>query len=44
VSQDTVEERILSLQSRKRALAESALDGSERAAVITRDELLALLS
>jgi superfamily II DNA or RNA helicase len=44
VSQDTVEERILSLQSRKRALAESALGGSEGAAAITRDELLALLT
>jgi superfamily II DNA or RNA helicase len=44
VSQDTVEERILGLQSRKRALAEAALGGAERAAAITRDELLALLA
>jgi SNF2 family DNA or RNA helicase len=44
VSQDTVEERILALQSRKRALAEAALGGAERAAAITRDELLALLA
>jgi superfamily II DNA or RNA helicase len=44
VSQDTVEERILELQSRKRALAEAALGGAARASAITRDELLALLA
>jgi superfamily II DNA or RNA helicase len=44
VSQDTVEERILALQSRKRALAETALGGAGRAAAITREELLALLA
>jgi superfamily II DNA or RNA helicase len=44
VSQDTVEERILDLQSRKRALAESALGGAARASAITREELLALLA
>jgi superfamily II DNA or RNA helicase len=44
VSQDTVEEQILALQSRKRVLAEAALGGAGRAAAITRDELLALLA
>jgi SNF2 family DNA or RNA helicase len=44
VSQDTVEEQILTLQSRKRALAEAALDGAGGAAAITRDDLLALLA
>jgi superfamily II DNA or RNA helicase len=43
VSEDTVEERILSLQERKRALADAALGEADRAGSITRDELLALL-
>ena len=43
VARDTVEERILALQQKKRALAELALDGSGRAASISRDELLDLL-
>ncbi|MFT4975519.1 MAG: superfamily II DNA or RNA helicase [Myxococcota bacterium] len=43
VAEDTVEERILSLQSRKRALAEAAIGGADQAAAITRDELMALL-
>jgi superfamily II DNA or RNA helicase len=43
VARDTVEERILALQDRKRALAESAVQGGA-AAGISRDELLSLLS
>jgi superfamily II DNA or RNA helicase len=43
VSRDTVEERILALQARKRALAEAALGAADQAASITRDDLLALL-
>ena len=38
VAQDTVEERILALQERKRTLAGAALDGAERATAITREE------
>ena len=44
VARDTVEERILELQARKRALADAALSGAGGAAAITRDDLLALLS
>ncbi len=44
VARDTVEERILELQSRKRALADAALADAGGAAAITRDDLLALLS
>src|SRR5712691_4490584 len=44
VAQDTVEERILALQERKRALAGAALDGADHATAITREELLALLT
>lgn len=43
VARDTVEERILSLQERKRALADVALGEAGGAAAITREELLALL-
>jgi superfamily II DNA or RNA helicase len=43
VADDTVEERILALQDRKRALAEAALGEAGKAGAITRDELLALL-
>lgn len=43
VARDTVEERILSLQEKKRALADVALGGTGSAAAITRDELMALL-
>jgi SNF2 family DNA or RNA helicase len=43
VSRETVEERILALQVKKRAVAEAVLDGTDRAASITREELLALL-
>jgi SNF2 family DNA or RNA helicase len=44
VAQDTVEERILALQERKRMLADAALEGADRATAITREELLALLA
>jgi SNF2 family DNA or RNA helicase len=43
VARDTVEERILALQARKRALADVALGGAGAAAALTRDDLLALL-
>jgi superfamily II DNA or RNA helicase len=43
VARDTVEERILELQKRKRALADTALGETDRAASLTRDDLLALL-
>ncbi len=44
VARDTVEERILELQDRKRKLAEAALSEAGGATAITRDDLLALLS
>jgi superfamily II DNA or RNA helicase len=44
VAEDTVEERILALQARKRALAEAALGEGGAAASLTRDDLLALLA
>ncbi len=43
VAKDTVEERILALQEKKRALADVALGAAGAAAAITREELLALL-
>ena len=43
VAKDTVEERILALQERKRAIADVALGEASQAGGITRDELLALL-
>lgn len=43
VATNTVEERILELQDRKRSLADAALGGAERAASLTRDDLLTLL-
>jgi superfamily II DNA or RNA helicase len=43
VALSTVEERILALQESKRALADAALAGTDRATSITREELLALL-
>ncbi len=43
VSKNTVEERILELQAKKRALADAALSDADRAATLTRDDLLALL-
>ncbi len=42
IAKDTVEERILELQARKRGLAEAALDEASTAAALTRDDLLAL--
>lgn len=44
VAEDTVEERILTLQARKRALAQAALGAADQAASITRADLLALLA
>ena len=44
VARETVEERILSLQERKREIAEAALGEADRAAGITRQELLELLT
>lgn len=44
VAKDTVEERILALQARKRALAEAAVGGAEVAASMTKEDLLALLA
>ncbi|MGC4118042.1 MAG: C-terminal helicase domain-containing protein [Myxococcales bacterium] len=43
VALGTVEERILALQAEKRSIAEAALSGSDRAASLTRDDLIALL-
>ena len=43
VAKDTVEERILELQAKKKALADAALGEAERAAGLTREDLLALL-
>jgi len=42
VAQGTVEERILQLQDKKRALFEAALDGGAGAAALTKEDLLAL--
>ncbi len=44
VAEETVEERILDLQERKRALADAALGEADRAVSITREELMALLA
>ncbi len=44
VARDTVEERILELQDRKRALADAALSEAGGATASTRDDLLALLA
>ncbi|MBF5041143.1 DEAD/DEAH box helicase [Aggregicoccus sp. 17bor-14] len=44
VAQGTVEERILGLQEKKRALFESALSEASAGASITRDDLLALFA
>jgi SNF2 family DNA or RNA helicase len=43
VAAQTVEERILALQARKRELSEAALGQAEAAQAITREDLLALL-
>ncbi len=44
VTEDTVEERILVLQDKKRAIAEAALGSADQAAGITREDLLGLLA
>ena len=44
VAQDTVEERILALQEKKRMLADAALAGADRTTALTREELLSLLT
>ena len=44
IASDSVEEGILALQEKKRALASVATDGGDQALGITRDDLLALLS
>jgi SNF2 family DNA or RNA helicase len=44
VAVDTVEERILELQQRKRAIGEAALGDAAAAASLTREDLLALLA
>ncbi|HTQ05268.1 MAG TPA: DEAD/DEAH box helicase [Polyangiaceae bacterium] len=43
VAKDTVEERILALQTKKRSLSDVALGDANQATAITREELLALL-
>ncbi|HYC56855.1 MAG TPA: DEAD/DEAH box helicase [Candidatus Binatia bacterium] len=43
VAKDTVEERVLDLQSRKRAIAGAVLESGGAAAAITRDDILELL-
>ncbi len=43
VARNTVEERILALQQRKRGLADAALGGAEAAGGISREDLLSLL-
>jgi SNF2 family DNA or RNA helicase len=43
VSKDTIEERILALQQKKRALSQVALDEGTVGATLTREDLLALL-
>jgi SNF2 family DNA or RNA helicase len=43
VAEDTVEQRMLALQEKKRALADAATHGAEAAFGLTRQDLLALL-
>jgi SNF2 family DNA or RNA helicase len=43
VAEDTVEQRMLALQDKKRALANAATEGAEAAFGLTRQDLLALL-
>ncbi|HHH31744.1 MAG TPA: DEAD/DEAH box helicase, partial [Polyangiaceae bacterium] len=43
VAKDTVEERILALQEKKRAVADAALGGADAAVQLTRADLVALL-
>jgi SNF2 family DNA or RNA helicase len=44
VANDTVEERIVALQEKKRALFDAAMGDAAAAATLTRDDLLALLA
>jgi superfamily II DNA or RNA helicase len=44
VSKDTVEERMLALQEKKRKIADVALGAASQATAITREELLALIA
>ena len=44
VARDSVEERILALQERKRQLADAALGDASGAASLTREDLLELLA
>jgi SNF2 family DNA or RNA helicase len=44
VAKDTVEEGILALQERKRAVADVAVGGANQGGSITREDLLALLA
>jgi SNF2 family DNA or RNA helicase len=44
VAENTVEERILALQAKKRAIAQAALGEAGQAAGITKADLLALLT
>jgi SNF2 family DNA or RNA helicase len=44
VAESTVEERMLALQEKKRALAHAATHGTEAAFGLTRDDLLSLLT
>ena len=44
VARDTVEEKILQLQEKKRALAQAAMGGAAAAASLSRDDLVSLLS
>ncbi|HET6344700.1 MAG TPA: C-terminal helicase domain-containing protein, partial [Myxococcota bacterium] len=44
VAEETVEERILGLQEDKRAVAQAALEGADRGASLSREDLLALLT
>ncbi|HEY4159710.1 MAG TPA: DEAD/DEAH box helicase [Polyangiaceae bacterium] len=44
IAKDTIEQGIMALQTKKRALSEAALDGTGAAAGITREDLLALLA
>jgi len=41
VAEDTVEERVLALQDKKREIADAALGAADRALALTRDDLLA---
>ncbi|HYC00673.1 MAG TPA: DEAD/DEAH box helicase [Candidatus Limnocylindrales bacterium] len=43
VAKDTVEERVLALQARKRAIAEAVLETGAAGDVVTREDILALL-